>query len=151
MKKQLFKHVGLALFLAATLGACGGGGGSPGATGPGAGTMPVNNGMLTLVMTDSNLNPISTLSGTAVGTLRATVVDSNGSAVATSVRFSANSSLVSLTPVNGIASTNNQGVATVSVTPASTTAQGLVTITASASVNGNAVDDTFEISVNGGR
>lgn len=151
MKKQLFKHVGLGLFLAATLGACGGGGGSPGATGPGAGTMPVNNGMLTLVMIDGNANPTSSLSGTSILTLRATVLDSNASAAATTVRFTSNSALVNILPTNGIASTNNQGVATVNISPASTSSQGMVTITATASVNGNTVDDTIDISVNGGR
>lgn len=137
--------VGLAL--AAVLAACGGGGGSPGNTANG-GTSPgssspiasTTGGTLTLSLTRADGSVVSggRLSQTEDLFLSALVIDSAGKPVGGArVEFSLDSTEAKLVPSNGVALTNlSSGVASIKVAPASVSAQGVVTASAKATLNG---------------
>jgi hypothetical protein len=145
-KKSMFARPAMisGLALAALLSACGGGGGSPGATGPvvtnpgspstGGTTSPATP-VVSLVLVDGTGAAISSLSGAQSGTLRATVKSAAGTAAANAVvSFGADAGLVTLTPASALTDAN--GVAVVSVTPATVQSQGALAITATSVIDG---------------
>lgn len=141
----------LALALALALAACGGGGGNPGAvggsgstgstggsgsTGTGTGSTTPATPTATLALLDASGNPVTSLSGGQSGTLKATVLTAAGKPAANAVvQFAAGSSgLVEFTPGTGSALTDAGGVAVVTVKPASFTAAGALSVTATSVV-----------------
>jgi hypothetical protein len=143
----------LALALALALSACGGGGGNPGAvgntgsgsTGNTGGTGGATGGTTgttpaapttTLALLDSSGNPATSLSGGQSGTLKATVLTAASKPAANAVvQFAAGTSgLVEFTPATGSALTDANGVAVITVKPASFTAAGALSVTATAVV-----------------
>ena len=151
MNNQHIKYGSLALLLAATLSACGGGGGSPGSTGGGSGgtgTTPVSaDPKLTLALTDGNGANVTSLAGGQSASVKATVLDAAGKpAVGAIVQFTGGD-LVAFTPDTGSALTDANGVATVSVRPASPTSAGAVPITASSVVAGKTATASSNISI----
>jgi len=151
--------IGLA---AALLTACGGGGGSPGNTGSGSGsgstpgtgggtpTTPVaTDPKLTVALTDGAGASVSSLSGGQSATAKATVLDAAGKpAVGAIVQFTASTAdLVAFTPESGSALTDANGVAVVSVKPASVMSAGAVGITATAVVAGKTAAASSNIAV----
>jgi hypothetical protein len=150
----------LTLIAAAVLSACGGGGGDPGAvpaasgnTGTGTGTGTGNTGntgggtvttptatetKVTLALVDGSGNNVTSLSGGQSGTLKATVLTPAGKpAVGAIVQFAtAASGMVVFTPDTGSALTDANGVAVVTVKPASYTTSGALALSATAVVEG---------------
>jgi hypothetical protein len=140
----------LTLIAAAVLSACGGGGGDPGAvpaasgnpgagTGTGTGTTPVvSETKVTLALTDGSGNNVTSLSGGQNGTLKATVLTPAGKpAVGAIVQFAtATDGIVVFTPDTGSALTDANGVAVVTIKPASYTTSGALALSATAVVEG---------------
>lgn len=143
-----------ATLLAAAVAACGGGGGSPGATSGGGSNGGGNNGggstttpTVAVSVVDSASAAVSAMTVGGSYAAKALVTDSTGAAVAGRlVTFSvSNSSLATLTPETAL--TDSSGVAQVTIAPASITALGAGTLTASASVNGSTITGTKDFSV----
>lgn len=144
----------VALLVAAALSACGGGGGSPGTTpvgsgGGGTGSTPgtttTTTPTLSVALLDASNNPTTSISASGVTTARATVQDASGHAVAGKVvAFSGDSTLVKLNPASGRVLTDSTGVATVQLTPASLSAAGAGTLSASAAVGTNQVTGSVD-------
>jgi hypothetical protein len=144
------------LLLAGFLAACGGGGGSPGTTTTGGGG---NNGggsgsggstatpTVALSVVNSSGASVNSLSIGASYAARALVKDAAGAAVSGKlVTFSAsNTSLVSLAPTTAL--TDSNGVAQVVIAPASVTALGATTLSASATVGAASYTGQTDISV----
>ena len=139
----------LTLIAAAVLSACGGGGGDPGAVAPpvgsGGGTTPTTpvtpvatETKVTLVMVDGSGNAINSLSGGQTATLKATVLNPAGKPAAGAiVQFAtATEGLVSFTPETASALTDANGVAVVTIKPASYTVAGAVAVSATSVVEG---------------
>lgn len=147
----------LTLIAAAVLSACGGGGGDPGAvpaasgsggtggTGGSGGTTPVTPPVpvatetkVSVVMLDGSGNAVSSLSGGQTATLKATVLTPAGKPAAGAiVQFAAaTDGLVSFTPDTGSALTDANGVAVVTLKPASYTVSGAVAVSATSVVEG---------------
>lgn len=137
----------LALALALALTACGGGGGNPGAVSGGSGSTGNSGGggtggttpatpTTTLALLDSSGNPATSLSGGQSGTLKATVLTAAGKPAANAVvQFKAGTDgLVEFTPGTGSALTDANGVAVITVKPASFTAAGALSVTATSVV-----------------
>ncbi|HEY1042652.1 MAG TPA: hypothetical protein VGE60_02205 [Telluria sp.] len=142
------------LALAVLLTACGGGGGSPGATGPigsnpggGGGTTAPASPTVSLALQDGTGATISSLSGAQTGTLKATVRSAAGAPVANAVvSFGASdATLVSFTPASALTDAN--GVAVVSVTPASVESAGALAITATSIIDGKTGTATVNMAV----
>lgn len=139
--------------VAASLAACGGGGGSPGTVGGGTGTGTGTGGGTTLVpkvtlaLTNGSGANITSLSGGQSASVKATVVDSAGKPVAGAIVQFSTSELVAFTPGTGSALTDANGVATVTVRPASTSSAGAVAITASSVVAGTTATASVNLSV----
>lgn len=149
MTHRHLRRCTLALLLGATLAACGGGGGSPGATGADAGTMPSVQPTVSLELVDRNGARLTTLVGSAVGVARATVTDSGGAPAANArVRFVA-SDLVVLSPTDGLVLTDTAGVALINVRAADDLAVGNVKIIASVPALGEGVADEITVPVDG--
>lgn len=150
-----------ALALASTLAlvACGGGGGSPGGTaavgsgtgtGTGTGTTtPVATPTMKLALVDGSGATVATLSGGQTGTLKATVLGTDGKpAAGVIVQFAAaTTGLIEFTPGTGSALTDSAGVAVVTVKPASVSAAGAVSLTATAVVGSVTASAASAISV----
>lgn len=104
----------------------------------------------TLVMTvvdDANAT-VTTLSGTQRATVRSVVKDSAGAVVPNAiVQYTLSSPLLVFTPQSGSALTDANGVATISVAPASINSAGAVAITASVVVSGKTATSTTNLSV----
>lgn len=130
---RYLKYV-LGLFFIAALTACGGGGGSAGATSGTIGktvTATVGTPTLTLELRNSANVVTNVVSGAT--TARATLRDANGAVVANRlVTFSADSTLVKFVPASGQALSDASGVATVQISPASISAAGAGTLNAAA-------------------
>ncbi|MFC5459595.1 hypothetical protein [Massilia niabensis] len=140
----------LTLIAAAVLSACGGGGGDPGAvpaasgsggTGGTGGTVttPVaTDTKVSLVMVDGSGNTVTSLSGGQAGTLKATVLTPAGKPAAGAiVQFATTTQgLVSFTPETGSALTDANGVAVVTIKPASYTVSGAAAVSATSVVEG---------------
>jgi hypothetical protein len=135
----------LTLIAAAVLTACGGGGGNPGAV-PAASGSTGNTGTTTptatadtkvsLTMTDGSNKPVTSLSGGDSATLKATVLTPAGQpAVGAIVQFAtATSGMVVFTPETGSALTDANGVAVVTIKPATYTTAGALGVTATSVV-----------------
>jgi hypothetical protein len=147
--------IGLA---AAILAACGGGGGNPGATGgagsggtgTGGGTTPVaTDPKVTLTVTDGSGANVTSLSGGQSASVKATVLTAAGKPAANViVQFTASAgTLVSFTPESGSALTDANGVAVVSVKPASVTSAGATAITATSVVEGKTATAASNVAV----
>jgi hypothetical protein len=135
-----FLRILCGLLLAALMTACGGGGGSPGTTttgGSGSGSSggtAVTNPTVTVDIVNANgaSTPSVTVGGAFVA--KATVKDAGGAAVTNRmVTFSvSNSAIATLSPSTAL--TNSSGVAQVAIAPASISAVGAGTLSASAVV-----------------
>jgi len=153
----------LTLTAAAVLSACGGGGGDPGAvpaasgagstgTSPGTGTVttPVaTETKVSLVMNDGSGNAVTSLSGGQSGTLKATVLTPAGKPAAGAiVQFAtATAGMLVFTPETGSALTDANGVAVVTVKPASYTTAGAVALTATSVVEGKTGSSSVNIAI----
>jgi hypothetical protein len=137
----------LILFLFSLLGACGGGGGSPGTvaggssgSGAGAGTgdgaAPSVEPQLGLRIVDGSGAAITTLSGGQTGVVRTTLTDASGVAVANAiVKFTtSDANLIQFTPVSASALTDAAGIAVINIKPFDFNASGALSITATAIV-----------------
>ena len=147
----------LTLIAAAALAACGGGGGNPGAVsapggssgnGGGTGTV-VTSTKVTVALVDGAGNAVSSLSGGQSASLKATVVSPDGKpAVGAIVQFATSSSnLVTFTPDTASALTDANGVAVVTVKPASYTASGAAALSATSVVDGKTGTAGMNISI----
>lgn len=147
--------IGLA---AAILSACGGGGGSPGNAGSGSGSGGTGGGTtnptttdpkITVSLTDGSGANVSSLSGGQSATVTATVLTAAGQPAAGAiVQFTTSADgLVAFTPESGSALTDANGVAVISVKPASVTSAGAVGITATSVVGGKTATASSNISV----
>jgi len=139
-----------ALALASTLAlvACGGGGGNPGTTGgTGSGTgtgtgttTPVTTPVataptMTVALVDAAGVASNALSAATPLTARATVKDKDGKAVAGAlVAFATDAKLALFTPSAGTSLTDTNGVATITLRPATLIANGAGTLTSTATV-----------------
>lgn len=142
------------LLLAATVAACGGGGGSPGATtggsnggsNGGSGT-PTVDPAVTVTLVDSSSAAVTSMAIGGSYAAKAVVTDKTGAAVAGRVvTFSvSNASLATLTPETAL--TDSSGVAQVTIAPASITALGAGTLTATATIDNSTVSGTKDFSV----
>lgn len=147
------------ILLGAILALAGCGGDDSGGPG-GLGTPPVDGGgggggtttaapSLSIALTDDAGDTITTISSVSPATVKATVRDAAGAAVAnTVVTFAVDTAgLVVLTPTSGTALTNASGVATVSLASASFNAAGAATITATTQVGTDAVTGSIGFAV----
>lgn len=137
----------MGLALAVVLGACGGGGGSPGSTNgsSGAGSTPVA-GTPTLVveLVDATGAKTNFVSGSGV-TAKATVKDANGTVVAGKlVTFSGDAALVKFSPLSGQVLTDANGVASIQISPASISASGAGALNVAATVGTTALTAGFD-------
>ncbi|MEW6373678.1 MAG: hypothetical protein AB1584_22420 [Pseudomonadota bacterium] len=147
----------LTLFAAAALAACGGGGGNPGAvpapggsSGNGGGTGAVTtNTKVVVALVDGAGNAVASLSGGQSASLKATVLGPDGKpAVGAIVQFATSSaSLVTFTPDTASALTDANGVAVVTVKPASYTASGAAALSATSVVEGKTGTAGMNISI----
>jgi hypothetical protein len=153
MKK--FKDWLALLLCSSLLAACGGGGGNPGAVGGGGSggsggtiTPPTTTPTVTVTLLGSGGTASNALSSAAPLTARATVKDKDGKAVASAlVAFTSDNTLVAFTPSAGTTLTDANGVANVTLRPASLDISGAGTVTASVTVAGTAVTGSANYSV----
>jgi len=155
------RSAALTLIAAAVLSACGGGGGDPGAVpaASGAGSTGTSPGTTTpvattetkvsLVMNDGSGNPVTSLSGGQSGTLKATVLTPAGKPAAGAiVQFAtATDGMLVFTPETGSALTDANGVAVVTVKPASYTTAGALALTATSVVEGKTGTSSLNIAI----
>lgn len=139
--------------IAAMLAACGGGGGSAGTTtgagsgsgtgtGTGTGTTPAPAATPTVVLgfTSASGQASNSLSASAPLTAKATVKDKDGKAIANAlVTFATDNTLAAFTPSAGTALTDANGVASITMRPASLAAGGAGKVTATSTIAGAAV------------
>lgn len=146
----------LTLFAAAALAACGGGGGNPGAvtapggsSGNGGGGTVVTSTKVTVALVDGAGNTVASLSGGQSASLKATVLGPDGKPAAGAiVQFATSSaSLVTFTPDTASALTDANGVAVVTVKPASYTASGAAALSATSVVEGKTGTAGMNISI----
>ena len=133
-----------ALVLLAGCGSGGAGGtptssGTPGATGSGGTTgtdgTTAAAATITFALTNAAGATVNSISTGAPATVKATVKDATGAVVPnTVVTFSTDATLATITPTAATALTDATGIATVSMDPASLTASGAGTLTATAQV-----------------
>jgi hypothetical protein len=142
------------------LAACGGGGGNPGTpvggdggggtpgTPPPVGTTP-QDPTLKLLVVDGSGNPVTTLSGGQNATIKATVTTSAGKPAANAiVKFATgDATLIAFTPASGSALTDVNGVAVITVKPASFTAAGAVALSADSVVEAKTATASTNIAV----
>lgn len=148
MKQRHLRRCTLALLLGATLAACGGGGGSPGATGSNAGAMPAVDAGVTLALTDRSGIKLERLVGQSTGVVTALVLTSGGNpAVNTRVQFSISEGPVIMSPADGSVLTNSLGEAMVNVRGQDTQSSGSVTVTATVPTLGTGVKDEISVQV----
>lgn len=132
-----FMRILCGMLFAALMTACGGGGGSPGATPGGGGTAAKPTIALDIVKASGVVT--STVTNATTTFARATVLDAAGTAVSGAVvTFASASGLVTFSPSGGTALTDANGVATIQILPASTTAGGAGVLNADATVGGTA-------------
>jgi hypothetical protein len=155
------RSAALTLIAAAVLSACGGGGGDPGAVpaASGAGSTGTSPGTTTpvataetkvsLVMADGSGNAVTSLSGGQSGTLKATVLTPAGKPAAGAiVQFAtATDGMLVFTPETGSALTDANGVAVVTVKPASYTTAGAAALTATSVVEGKTGSSSLNIAI----
>lgn len=155
-------RLAISVALTLALAACGGGGGSPGAVGgvnptPGTPTTPgtpvtpapVPSASVTLLNADGSV--LTSLAGTNTGTVRAVFKTAAGVAVPNAiVKFSVSDPLVTFTPESATALTDANGVAVITIKPASSASAGAVAITATATVEAQAVTSSINLAVGPG-
>lgn len=155
---------------AATLAACGGGGGDPGSIGGsgssgsgtggtggtgggtgtgGTGTPVTSDPKVSMALADGSGANVSSLSGGQSASVKATVLDAAGKPAANAiVKFAASeAALVTFTPESASALTDANGVAVVSVKPASVESAGATAITATSVVAGKTATASTNIAV----
>jgi len=152
----------LTLVAAAVLSACGGGGGNPGAvpaasgtgTGTGTGTTTPTPTVtaetkVSLALMDGSNKAVTSLSGGQSGTLKATVLTPSGAPAAGAiVQFAtATDGMIVFTPGTGSALTDANGVAVVTVKPASYTTAGALAVTATSVVEGKTGSSNLNIAI----
>lgn len=154
----------LTLAAAAVLSACGGGGGDPGAvppasgtgTGTGTGTGPTTPAptvtaetKVSLALIDGSNKAVTSLSGGQSGTLKATVLTPAGQPAAGAiVQFAtAADGMIVFTPGTGSALTDANGVAVVTVRPASYTTAGALAVSATSVVEGKTGSSNLNIAI----
>lgn len=143
----------LMLFLFGLVGACGGGGGSPGTvaggTDTGDGTAPSVEPQLAMRIVDGSGAAITTLSGGQSGVVRTTLADASGIALANAiVKFTTTeSNLIAFTPVSASALTDASGVAVINIKPLDVTSAGALTITATAIIGAKTATASANIEV----
>lgn len=148
----------LTLFAAAALAACGGGGGNPGAVpAPGGSSGNGGNGggavttgtKVAVALVDGAGNAVASLSGGQSASLKATVLGPDGKPAAGAIVLFAtsSSSLVTFTPDTASALTDANGVAVVTVKPASYTASGAAALSATSVVEGKTGSAGMNISI----
>jgi protocatechuate 3,4-dioxygenase beta subunit len=143
------------LLCSCLLAACGGGGGNPGAVGGGGSggsggtvTPPTPTPTVTVTLLSSGGTASNSLSSGTPLTARATVKDKDGKAVANAlVAFTSDNKLVAFTPSAGTTLTDANGVANVTLRPASLDVSGAGTVTASVTVGSTAVTGSANYSV----
>lgn len=104
---------------------------------------------ITLALVDSAASAVTSISSGSPGTLKATLKDLNGVAIPnTVVTFKpTDATLVTMTPTNGTALTSTAGVASIQLSPASSSVSGATTISASAQVSTTAVTASTGLSI----
>ncbi len=158
MLQNVKHHVGANLLqliigatLALALSACGGGGGSPGTVTGGTGGTggSANTAKATMTVSDGAGVAITTLSGGQTGTVKVTLTDATGKpAVGAIVSFTTSAAdLLVFKPASATALTDDKGVAVISVAPASVTAAGAASITATAPVGTQTLTATVNVAV----
>jgi hypothetical protein len=141
-----------ALVLIAGLSACGGGGGSPGTTSGDTGstgneTPAVNAPSITVTMTNADGAEVTGISLAGGFTVRATVLDATGAVVKNKlISFEVTGSSVAVVSPS-TALTNDSGIASVNISPASVTSVGAATLSASADVSGVTVESSKDFSI----
>ena len=153
MNNQHIKYGSLALLLAATLSACGGGGGNPGTPvgSGGNGGTPVAPAAPTVGVSLVNAggSASTSLSGATPLTVRALVLDANKQPVPNAlVTFTTDDALAVFTPGAGTALTDASGTASITMRVASLAAGGAGSVTASTTVAGTAVNSAANYAVN---
>jgi len=150
MKNQQSKFSTLALLLAATLSACGGGGGNPGTVNPGAGagsgaTTPAAPAV-SVTLVGANGQASSALSGAAPLTVRAVVLDAAKKPVPNAlVTFTTSAGLALFTPDSGTVLTDATGTASITMRAASLAAGGAGSVTATATLPGTGTTATGSV------
>ena len=133
----------LVLLMALMMTACGGGGGSPGTTSgttPGSGAAPVATASVTVSLVNASGQPANSVSAAAPLTAKALIKDASGALVANAlVTFAADNTLAVLAPSSGATLSDANGVASVTLRPASLAANGAGKVTASAIIAGATV------------
>lgn len=103
-------------------------------------TATTSGAAVSVALVDANGAPAVSLSNSSSLTGRATVVDKNGKPIAGAlVTFTADANLVALSPSSGTTLSDANGVASVGLRPASLASSGAGTLTASTTVDGNAI------------
>lgn len=117
----------------------------------GAGTpdAPVSTAPSLTITLSSNGVPATSITSGTPATVKATLKDANGAAVAGAVvTFSTDTALATITP-SATALTDSTGVATATLSPATVTAFGATSITANSMIGTTALTGTFNFSVGG--
>lgn len=152
------KRMFMCAIVSMAVAACGGGGGSPGAV-PGSTpvtppTPVVTDPTMTMNIVNDSGVEVSTVSGTQTAFVRIKLVDSNGVGAVDSLIKYVNSdpTLIKFLPANGSAKTDATGTAVIAIQPASATAFGALSITASgtSAATGKVATATKVISVTQG-
>ena len=136
LSRAIAKPSGLVLSaaLALLLGACGGGGGSPGTVPGGSNSTVGLEPKASIAVLNAGGTAVTSVSGTLSVTVKVTLLDARGvPAPAEIVTFTSSSALVEFT---SSALTDTAGVATISVKPINVNSAGAVAITATAVVAG---------------
>jgi len=135
------------LVLIVGLVACGGGGGSSGGTSGGTGSTGSETPTISLTMTNAAGAEVTGISLAGGFSVRASVLDAKGAVVKNKlVSFEVvGSSIAVVSP--GTALTNDLGVASVNISPASVTSVGAATLSVSADVSGVAVKSSKDFSI----
>lgn len=144
-----FRHLIIFALATTLLNGCGGGGGSPGATGGStagaSGSGPVALGTasagLTLTVANGTPNQVTIFSAANPAILTAKFIDAKGAPVSgATVRFTPNlPALVQFSPTAGQGLTGSDGTFTVRVLPGNTVSSGPVSVTADVASNGSTV------------
>jgi hypothetical protein len=140
------------LVLVAGLSACGGGGGNSGTTSGGSSstgneTPTVSTPTISLTMTNAGGAEVTGISLAGGFSVRASVLDAKGAAVKNKlINFEVTgSSIAVVSPSTSL--TNDLGIASVNISPASVTSVGAATLSASADVNGVTVKSSKDFSI----
>lgn len=139
-KKTL--RIWLTFFLLCAVSACGGGGGSPGTVGGGGtGTVtPTAAASMVFSFVDVNNQASTAVTSAAPLTAKVVVKDAAGNAVVNAlVTFAVDNALALLSPSSGTTLTDANGIASVTLRPASLAVSGAGTMTASITIAGTTV------------